>query len=52
MTPTQRRRHLLGIFYYRSPETRQRRTQQAVDQAIAIAQRKAPAAGTGFPEKS
>jgi len=39
MTPTQRRRHLLGIFYYRTPEARQRRAQQAIDDAIAIAQR-------------
>lgn len=39
MTPTQRRRHLLGIFYYRSPEARDRRTQQAVDEAVRVAQR-------------
>lgn len=40
MTSTQRRGHLLGIFYYASPEARQRRAQQAIDQAIAVARRK------------
>ena len=35
MTPVQRRRHLLGIFYYRTPESRQRRAQAAIDEAIA-----------------
>lgn len=39
MTPTQRRRHLMGIFYYRSPEARERRARQAVDAAIALAGR-------------
>lgn len=37
MTPTQRRGHLWGIFYYRSPEARQRRTDKAVEDAIRIA---------------
>ena len=39
MTATQRRRHLLGIFYYRSPEGQQRRAEQAVEAAMAIAKR-------------
>lgn len=36
MTPIQRRSHLLGIFYYRSPESRQKRAQQAIDHALRI----------------
>jgi uncharacterized protein YdeI (YjbR/CyaY-like superfamily) len=34
MTPVQRRSHLLGIFYYQSPEARERRAQKAVDEAL------------------
>lgn len=52
MTVVQRRRHLLGIFNYRSPEARERRAQQAVDQAVALARRKTTAFGTGFPTES
>jgi uncharacterized protein YdeI (YjbR/CyaY-like superfamily) len=37
MTPLQRRSQLLGIFYYRSPEARERRTQKAVAEALRIA---------------
>ena len=37
MTPVQRRSHLLGIFYYQSPEARGRRAQKAVDEALGIA---------------
>jgi uncharacterized protein YdeI (YjbR/CyaY-like superfamily) len=37
MTPIQRRGHLLGIFYYRNPESRQKRAQQAVVEALRIA---------------
>ena len=40
MTPAQRRGHLWGIFYYRSPEARQRRTDKAVEDAIRIAKAK------------
>jgi uncharacterized protein YdeI (YjbR/CyaY-like superfamily) len=39
MTPVQRRGHLLGIFYYQSPESRRKRTQRAVDEALHIAAR-------------
>lgn len=39
MTPVQRRGHLLGIFYYQSPESRQKRTDKAVAEAFKIAQR-------------
>jgi uncharacterized protein YdeI (YjbR/CyaY-like superfamily) len=40
MTPAQRRSHLWGIFYYRSPEARQRRTDKAVEDAVRIARTK------------
>jgi uncharacterized protein YdeI (YjbR/CyaY-like superfamily) len=40
MTPTQRRGHLWGIFYYRSPESRQKRTAKAIEEAIRIAKAK------------
>ena len=39
MTPLQRRSHLLGIFYYQTPEARNRRAEKAVDDAIRIAGR-------------
>ena len=39
MTPVQRRGHLLGIFYYQSPESRQKRTDKAVAEALKVAQR-------------
>lgn len=41
MTPVQRRGHLLGIFYYQSPESRQKRARKAVEDAIKVAERKA-----------
>lgn len=31
MTPTQRRQELLGVFYYQTPDARQRRVQKLVD---------------------
>jgi len=37
MTPIQRRGHLLGIFYYQSPESREKRARKAVDEAIRTA---------------
>ena len=37
MTPLQRRGHLLGIFYYKSPEARERRTAKAVEAALQAA---------------
>jgi uncharacterized protein YdeI (YjbR/CyaY-like superfamily) len=40
MTPTQRRGHLWGISYYRSPESRQKRTMKAVEEAVRIAKAK------------
>ena len=40
MTPTQRRGHLWGIFYYRSPEARHRRADKAIEDAMRIAKAK------------
>ncbi|MGA8108512.1 MAG: YdeI/OmpD-associated family protein [Acidobacteriaceae bacterium] len=45
MTPLQRRQHLLGIFGYKSPESRQKRAQKAVEEALRIA-------GKGVPRAS
>jgi len=39
MTPVQRRGHLLGIFYYQSPEARQKRAGKAIEEALHIARR-------------
>jgi uncharacterized protein YdeI (YjbR/CyaY-like superfamily) len=50
MTPVQRRGHLLGIFYYRSPESRQKRAQQAVAEAVRGARRSSSAAKRKAPE--
>jgi uncharacterized protein YdeI (YjbR/CyaY-like superfamily) len=40
MTPLQRRSHLLGIFYYRSPEARDRRIAKMMEEALARTDRK------------
>jgi uncharacterized protein YdeI (YjbR/CyaY-like superfamily) len=40
MTLTQRRGHLFGIFYYRTPESRDRRVVKAIEDALAVAKRK------------
>jgi uncharacterized protein YdeI (YjbR/CyaY-like superfamily) len=40
MTPLQRRHQLLGIFYYRSPEARDRRIAKMLEAALAHAERK------------
>ncbi|MFP5228224.1 MAG: YdeI/OmpD-associated family protein [Acidobacteriota bacterium] len=42
MTPVQRRGHLMGIFYYQSPESRQKRALKAVEEALKVAERGAP----------
>jgi uncharacterized protein YdeI (YjbR/CyaY-like superfamily) len=39
LTPTQRRHHLLGYFYYKTPEAKARRFQKAIDDAVAAAER-------------
>jgi uncharacterized protein YdeI (YjbR/CyaY-like superfamily) len=41
MTPVQRRSHLLGIFYYRNVDGRERRTGKAVEDALRVARRDA-----------
>ena len=40
MTPVQRRGHLLGIFGYQSPESREKRARKAVDEALQVAKAK------------
>lgn len=45
MTPIQRRGHLLGIFYYQSPESRQKRAQIAIADALRIAKKRGGATG-------
>ena len=37
MTITQRRGHLLGVFYYRSPEAREKRVRKLVEDALRVA---------------
>jgi hypothetical protein len=37
MTMTQRRGHLLGVFYYRSPEAREKRVRKLVEDALRVA---------------
>jgi len=41
MSPLRRRGQLLSIFYYRSPEARARRLSKTVEEAAALAERKA-----------
>ena len=41
LTPIQRRSHLMGIFYVQSPESRQKRADKAIAEALRIAGRKA-----------
>ena len=40
MSPTRRRGHLLAIFYYRNPASRDRRIAKMLDDALACAERK------------
>ena len=40
MSPSHRRRHLFGIFYYRTPESRNRRIEKTLEEASAFAERK------------
>jgi uncharacterized protein YdeI (YjbR/CyaY-like superfamily) len=40
MSPLHRRRHLLGIFYYQSPDARARRIAKVVDEAALLAQKR------------
>jgi uncharacterized protein YdeI (YjbR/CyaY-like superfamily) len=39
LTLIQRRGHLLGYFYYKTPAARERRLQKAIDDAVAAAER-------------
>jgi len=39
MSPSHRRGHLFGIFYYRTPEGRARRVEKMLDDATAIAEK-------------
>ena len=41
LTPTQRRNHLLGIFYYENLEARERRAAKAVEDALRAAEKSA-----------
>jgi hypothetical protein len=40
MSPSQRRSHLFGIFYYRTPQARARRIEKTLEDALAFAERK------------
>lgn len=40
MTPTQRRNHLLGIFYVQTVDGRERRAAKAVEEALRVARKK------------
>ena len=40
LTPRQRRNHLLGIFYYETPEARERRAAKAIEDALRAANRR------------
>jgi uncharacterized protein YdeI (YjbR/CyaY-like superfamily) len=44
LTPTQRRHHLLGIFYYEAADARERRATKAIEDVLRAAKRKAGAA--------
>lgn len=48
LTPTQRRNHLLGIFYYETAEGRERRAAKALDEALHAARRKSASAPDGL----
>ena len=39
MSPSRRRGHLFGIFYYRTPDAQGRRIDKMLDDAIAIAEK-------------
>ena len=43
MTPTQRKNHLLGIFYPQTVESRERRAAKAIECCLAVAHRRRPA---------
>jgi hypothetical protein len=39
MTPVRRRNQLLAIFYYRSPEARERRAAKVIEEALRVAKK-------------
>jgi hypothetical protein len=39
MSPSHRRAHLFGIFYYRTPEARARRVQKCVEEMLERAEK-------------
>jgi uncharacterized protein YdeI (YjbR/CyaY-like superfamily) len=41
MSPSRRRAHLFGIFYYRTPDAQDRRISKMLDDAVSFAQRAA-----------
>jgi uncharacterized protein YdeI (YjbR/CyaY-like superfamily) len=41
MSPSRRRGHLFGIFYYRTPDARGRRIDKMLDDAMAVAEKRA-----------
>jgi uncharacterized protein YdeI (YjbR/CyaY-like superfamily) len=45
MTPTQRRNHLLGIFYYQTADARERRAAKAIEEALRVARRSSRVVG-------
>jgi len=45
MTATQRRNHLLGIFYYQTADARERRAAKAVEEALRLSRKK-----SGMPD--
>jgi uncharacterized protein YdeI (YjbR/CyaY-like superfamily) len=45
MSASRRRMHLLGVFYYRTPEGQARRVEKVIEDAYALAERKAKTAG-------
>lgn len=40
MSPSHRRRHLLGVFYYQGPDARARRIAKVVEEAVLFAQKR------------
>ena len=40
MSPSHRRGHLIAIFYYRSPDARERRIEKMIEEALMFAERK------------
>jgi len=42
MTPVQRRRNLMSIFYYQTAEAKERRAAKVIDEAMRVARRTAP----------